>query len=333
VVATCALAELAGSGLRWNALRAVEILLPPAMAVAFAMQIDRHLHPAAGYAGFAWLAAFVALYAILYRQQKEDIGLGARLQHLFAIWVATGVGAWESAWQLDAIMPATSWPFAMWGLVPAAVLFALARYGRLTWPWQQEFGFFRNAGFGPIALYCVAWSLLSNVNPGNGAPLPYLPVLNPVDIAQAAALFGLYAWLKAADMAVMEREKHYPVVLAALGFVWVNSIVLRSIHHWVGVPYIAHELFNSIVVQAAFSILWTLTAMVMMVMGTRKLQRPPWFTGAALLAVVVGKLFLLDLANSGTVARIVSFLGVGVLLMIIGYTAPVPPGDTEKQQG
>jgi uncharacterized membrane protein len=29
----------------------------------------------------------------------------------------------------------------------------------------------------------------------------------------------------------------------------------------------------------------------------------------------------------------VSFLGVGVLLMIIGYVAPVPPGDAEKQQG
>jgi uncharacterized membrane protein len=47
----------------------------------------------------------------------------------------------------------------------------------------------------------------------------------------------------------------------------------------------------------------------------------------------MGKLFLLDLANSGTVARIVSFLGVGVLLLVIGYTAPVPPGDTEKREG
>jgi len=73
--------------------------------------------------------------------------------------------------------------------------------------------------------------------------------------------------------------------------------------------------------------------MVMMVAGTRRLERQPWFAGAALLALVVGKLFLLDLANSGTIARIVSFLGVGALLMIIGYVAPVPPGDTEKQQG
>ena len=54
----------------------------------------------------------------------------------------------------------------------------------------------------------------------------------------------------------------------------------------------------------------------------------PLYAGLYLsLAVVVGKLFLLDLANSGTVARIVSFLGVGGLLMIIGYVAPVPPGD------
>ena len=165
------------------------------------------------------------------------------------------------------------------------------------------------------------------------APLPYIPLLNPVDIVQAAGLYALYTWLRAADTADAEREKQYPLVLATLAFVWVNSIVLRSIHHWLDVPYVAHELFNSIVAQAAFSLLWTLTAMVMMVIGTRKLQRPPWFTGAALLTVVVAKLFLLDLANSGTVERIVSFLGVGVLLMVIGYVAPVPPGNTETQSG
>jgi uncharacterized membrane protein len=146
-------------------------------------------------------------------------------------------------------------------------------------------------------------------------------------------LFGLYAWLQAGATPAGEREANYPVVLAGLGFLWVNSIVLRSIHHWLGVPYTAHELFDSVAVQAAFSLLWTTTALVMMLVARRTLWRKPWLAGAALLAVVVGKLLLLDLANSGTVARIVSFLGVGVLLLIIGYVAPVPPGDTEKQQG
>ena len=38
-----------------------------------------------------------------------------------------------------------------------------------------------------------------------------------------------------------------------------------------------------------------------------------------------GLLFLVDLANTGTMARIVSFLSVGVLLVAVGYFAPVPP--------
>jgi len=46
--------------------------------------------------------------------------------------------------------------------------------------------------------------------------------------------------------------------------------------------------------------------------------------------VVVAKLFLIDLADIGTVARIVSFIGVGLLLLIIGYFAPIPPRQTES---
>lgn len=41
------------------------------------------------------------------------------------------------------------------------------------------------------------------------------------------------------------------------------------------------------------------------------------------MAVVVVKLFVVDLAATGALARIVGFLGVGVLL--IGYFSPVPP--------
>jgi uncharacterized membrane protein len=61
-------------------------------------------------------------------------------------------------------------------------------------------------------------------------------------------------------------------------------------------------------------------------------ERKLWVAGAALLGVVVGKLFLVDLANTGTVARIVSFLGVGVILLLIGYVAPVPPGVKESEE-
>jgi uncharacterized membrane protein len=47
--------------------------------------------------------------------------------------------------------------------------------------------------------------------------------------------------------------------------------------------------------------------------------------GAALLAVTVVKMMLFDLSNLGTVERIASFLGVGTLMLVVGYFAPVPP--------
>jgi uncharacterized membrane protein len=62
-----------------------------------------------------------------------------------------------------------------------------------------------------------------------------------------------------------------------------------------------------------------------MVFSTRKGIRPAWAAGAGLLAAIVIKLFLVDLSNTGTVARIVSFVGAGVLLLIVGYMSPVPP--------
>ena len=80
-----------------------------------------------------------------------------------------------------------------------------------------------------------------------------------------------------------------------------------------------------IVVQAALSIVWSVFALAAMVVAHRRHYRAAWVAGAALLGVVVVKLFFVDLSQVGGVERIVSFMGVGVLLLVIGYVAPVPP--------
>ena len=232
VVASCLLFELTGWWLQWAALRRTQLLLLPAMAIAALLQFEQHLHPAAERAWLAWIAAFSAFYVLVYRQQKDGVGLGVTRQHVFAVWLVAVLAAWELAWQFDTRWPATSWPFAMWGLVPALVMSALSRNGRQVWPWREDFAFYRNACLGPIAVYCAVWSLWSAADPGRTEPLPYLPFANPLDFAQAAVLFALHAWLHAVDDPAQDRATHYPAVLTALGFVWVNSIVLRSIHHW-----------------------------------------------------------------------------------------------------
>jgi uncharacterized membrane protein len=48
-------------------------------------------------------------------------------------------------------------------------------------------------------------------------------------------------------------------------------------------------------------------------------------TGVGFMALVVVKLFVVDLGNTGTIARIISFIAIGGLLLVVGYFAPAPP--------
>jgi len=43
------------------------------------------------------------------------------------------------------------------------------------------------------------------------------------------------------------------------------------------------------------------------------------------------KLFASDLDKLGSIAKIITFLAVGVLLLLIGYVAPVPPKSREER--
>ena len=83
-------------------------------------------------------------------------------------------------------------------------------------------------------------------------------------------------------------------------------------------------------VQAALSIFWSVLAMCIMTVAARLKLRAPWMTGAALMGVVVVELLLVDLSNVGGVELIVSFIGVGLLMLLIGYVSPVPPRIQNK---
>ena len=44
---------------------------------------------------------------------------------------------------------------------------------------------------------------------------------------------------------------------------------------------------------------------------------------------MIVKLFAIDLAALSGLTRVVAFLGVGALLLIIGYVAPLPPASKQ----
>ena len=84
--------------------------------------------------------------------------------------------------------------------------------------------------------------------------------------------------------------------------------------------------------QAGYSLLWTLLALALMLTAHRRQQRTLWMGGAGLLGLTVLKLLLIDLSNRGGGERIVTFIGVGALMLVIGYFAPLPPAQTAARE-
>jgi uncharacterized membrane protein len=186
-------------------------------------------------------------------------------------------------------------------------------------------------GIVPLVAFLYLWSLYANwESNGDPAPLPYLPFLNSLDIAQMMVFAAAVLWWRSLSAAGIEQTSQLPVnvkwgLFGGIVFYWLNGVLLRTLHHWAGVPHDFSTMLRSALVQTSMSIFWTLLALTAMLYATRRFNRWLWLTGAALMAVVVVKLFIIDLAKVGGVERIVSFLAVGVLMLVIGYVAPVPP--------
>jgi uncharacterized membrane protein len=235
--------------------------------------------------------------------------------------------ATEGYWRLDAYVPEGTWSFAAWAYAYGALLALLAGAGwRIHWPIARFERAYLLWGAAPLAALLWLWSLASAASDGNAAPLFYLPILNPLDVAQVLVFLAIALWMRRVALQKLVPE---PLVIGyAVGatlFIWANAVLLRTLHHWAHVPYTPEGLGGSMLVQASLSMFWTVLALVVMVLATRRASRALWFTGGALLGVTVVKLFLFDLSRVTGVERIVSFIGIGVLLLLIGYLSPLPP--------
>jgi hypothetical protein len=90
-----------------------------------------------------------------------------------------------------------AWPLATWGVMPAAVLFALpALAKRGGWPIAGRESDYLTVAATGIALYLCLWTMVTNViSNGDAAPLPYIPLLSPLDAGEGLAILAMIAWL------------------------------------------------------------------------------------------------------------------------------------------
>jgi uncharacterized membrane protein len=324
---------------QWDLLqRSVLVFLPLLAVIALGFQ-DQHGHFLLGPGWLAWPVAWLA-QAFALRVMDEAEQQIAGIWHFISVLLLTLLLAFEAAWWTGRVA-SDAWAAAVASAVAGVVALALWRFRqRPDWPVPAHPTEYMAAGLLLVTIQVLYLAVLCVAQPGDPGPWPYLPVLNPFDMAM------LFAMLTAAmSLAVLQRDAGatpakviesvigpYRLTLAGAFFVMTTAALVRGVHYFSTVPWDYDALFGSVIVQTALSIYWGLLGFAGMIWGARSKRRLLWLSGAGFMALVVIKLFLVDLGNTGTVERIISFIGIGALLLVVGYFAPAPPRQSKEAQ-
>lgn len=331
------LAALDGVGRRdaWTAARQLGFLLLPVLWFAAGTTFERTQHMLAGLMVLALPLGMATHYWLLARQEADGAEFWPTLRHVGGFWLLVMLVSVELAWTGHHLAPGVRlWPLLGLAVGPILGLWGAARgVGRQLPPVAgHEFAYL---GLGSVvpALVLAVWSLWANfAHSGDGSGLPYLPLLNPFDLVQLAALGSLYAWLRALRRQALPGVPALPpAAVGGLGFVWFSCLAGRITHQWADVPFTAHSLWHSTPFQALLTLLWTGLAIAAMIGAARLRVRRLWQGGFALLAVVGVKLMAVDLANAGTLVWTGSLIGVALLVLAAAYFAPAPPAAPEGE--
>ncbi|QKZ02641.1 DUF2339 domain-containing protein [Pseudomonas eucalypticola] len=335
--ASTALASFLAARLRWPGLAHLAMALAPLATLVLLGNWHAGFNPARDLGWLAWPVFFVVHFWALRRLAPW---LGARVltaSHVLGAWLLVSLLAMQLSHGLGQLSGYyNAWRWLGWAVFPALYLLVVASPRQWPWPLGPHEQAYRWWAGWPLALVMVAWVWLANVfSDGSAEPLPYLPVANPLELGLLLVLYAVFVWARSVDGPIQRLRVRGPVgwILGGTLFAVLTAMVMRTAHHYAGVPYQLDTLLGSMLVQASLSIVWTLVALGLMIGGHLRARRYIWLVGAALIGLVVAKLFFVELSNHGGLARIVSFIGVGVLLLVVGYFAPLPPRRIEGAAG
>jgi uncharacterized membrane protein len=336
--ATGAALEFGGRRFDWLPGRYPAALLIPLMGLFLLwwhFDVDEPLFAEGGVLGWP---VYVAAALLVLKRFVPDAPSWCRFLHPIFLWFATAFVAMLVA---DGLIDLADLRGEWW--VSIVVTLAAALTGATlsfssgsSWPFNTYRDVYQTLGLGFLLAVLLTATLLMNVTlNANTPPLGYLPILNPVDLAQLAVFTVTIAWaqrLSGFDPPPARQVRAaVAAFLAASAFVWFNGLLARTVHHYSNVSLTVGSLWGSVPFQVAVSVSWTLIGLAVTVWSSRRRMRIPWILGAVLLGVVVVKLFLVDLEQLSTPAKIGTFLVVGILLLLVGYLSPVPPARSEPE--
>lgn len=90
-----------------------------------------------------------------------------------------------------------AWRWLGWAIFPSLYLIAIAVPRQWPWPLSAYPREYRLLAALPLAALMLVWFWLANMfSDGTARPLPYVPLLNPLDLGLLFALLGVYLWAR-----------------------------------------------------------------------------------------------------------------------------------------
>jgi uncharacterized membrane protein len=304
--------------LAWTA--AVALALGVVFVFAFA---DLGARPFAGW-GLAAFAAYAVIGFLTLMELRAASDAPLRIAHLGWLWtwtLAVGLALRQIAGDFAL---AEGWRDAL-PLLPliGAWLLALRKPALIAPPLAARFDAYRSYVTASQAFVAIVAFALLLLNAGTTMPLPYVPILNPIELVQLAILLCAARWLADPATSADLRQRRLAVLVAG-GFAFVTAATLRGVHHLGGVPW-DERIASSMMAQTSLTVVWSVLGVVGWVTGSRRGSRPLWLAGAVLMGIVLAKLLLVDRTHLGSGFGIASFIAYGLLCTVIGYFAPAPP--------
>ncbi len=293
-----------------------------AFPLAF-MQVAEHGQPFAGHGAWAWpLFAALGVRSLLCLRSAGDAIAGPAQLAWWLLWpTVLSLLSWHLGKRFEL---AGGWV----GMLLALPWLLLAALSLRRWHWLARplgVAFDRYRPILQAATFAVLglWWLVSLASAGAEAPLPWIALLNPLDLAQLAALLLAAMCLWSADARPRLAGLRLGLLpLAAL--VLVSTITLRAVHHWGDIGWDG-RLIDTSLAQTSLTVVWSLLGVIGWVSGSRRGQWGLWLAGAILMAVVLAKLLLIDRGNLGDLLGIGAFIAYGLLCTLVGWLAPAPP--------
>lgn len=293
------------------------------------------------------LAAFISGYFYLYYADEDIKKCHKNLStvlHLSLFWIGI-LGLYRISYAFLARLP---WGYSTleWSvltLIPAMIIlicycldrshrFPIQRYSTLYW----------KIGLFPIVLDLLYQLLTGLFYSGKIIYWTYIPFINPLEEVAIFAIMMLVVWLNKFRVLMSTnylqntiKRKDFTffvmVFITGLILLWANSIMLRSLSEWLDVTWSFYDLWKNQIIQVVLSLVWTLIAVIFVTLAHYNSHRIIWFIGVFIQLLIVIKLVFVDSVELEGLMKASVFIGVALLMLVIGYLAPLPPKATTIQ--